>query len=400
VKALDVALLALGALRKQRLRTGLSLLGVAIGVTAVVLLTALGEGARRYVGQQFEALGTNLLIVIPGKTETTGALPGLGGAPNDLTLDDARAIERQVPQAELVVAIAIGNDTLSYGERRRQVVVVGSTRDFLAARRLAMGSGQFLPDLEWERGAPVVVLGTKLAHELFRDENPLGGIVRVGDVRTRVIGVLEARGTQLGLNLDELAIVPVASAMRIFNRSSLFRMLIQVAAHGEIASTQRRVIDIVTERHGEEDITCITQDAVSGGLSAILGVLTAVLAGIAAVSLTVAGIGIMNVMLVSVSERTSEVGLLRALGARRSQVRALFVLEAVLLAGAGGAVGLAFSWLVTTVVEALYPTFPAQPPGWAVAAALGTSLGVGALFGVLPASQASKLDPVQALQRR
>jgi len=399
VRFSDLLGMAAVALARHRLRTGLSLLGVAIGVTAVVLLTALGEGARKYVSGQFQALGTNLLIVLPGKTETTGAFPGFGGAPNDLTLQDARAIRRRVPQAELVVPVAIGNETVSHAERRRQTIVIGATKDFLEARRLGLAHGEFLPDIDWERAMPVAVLGPDLARELFRDENPLGAIVRVGDARVRVIGVLEPRGTQLGLDVDEVVIVPVASAMRIFNRSSLFRLLIQVAAHSELAHAQQRVVGIISERHGEEDVTCVTQDSVSGGLNAILAVLTLAVAGIAAVSLTVAGIGIMNVMLVSVSERTSEVGLLRALGARRAQVRALFVVEAILLSGAGGAVGLGVSWLLTRLFLAWYPAFPAAAPAWAVGAALGLSLAVGAIFGVLPASQASRLDPVLALRK-
>ncbi len=400
MRAADVVGMAWGALLKHRLRSALSLLGVAIGVLAVVVLTALGEGARRYVGGQFEALGTNLLIVLPGKVETSGALPGLGGAPNDLTLADARALQRDVAQAELVVPIALGNETVSHAERGRQVIVIGTSADFLEARRLALAAGSFLPRLEWERSDPVVVLGSKLARELFPAENPLGGVVRVGDARVRVVGVLAPRGMQLGLDMDDLAIVPVASAMRLFDESSLFRILVQVGAHGELDRARARVVALLTERHDEEDVTCITQDSVSGGLESILAVLTLVIAGIAAVSLSVAGIGIMNVMLVSVSDRASEVGLLRALGARRGDVRALFVVEAVLLSCAGGLTGLALSWVAERLLALWFPSFPAAAPAWAVAAALATSLVVGAVFGVLPASRASRLDPVLALQKR
>lgn len=396
----DALALSLGALRGHRLRSALSLLGVAIGVCAVVVLTALGEGARRYVSGQFEALGTNLLIVLPGKTETTGAIPGFGGAPNDLTLEDARALQRSVAGAELVVPIAVGNETVSHGERKRQITIIGSTSDFLTARRLGVAQGSFLPEMEWDRSAPVAVLGRDTAHELFPGESPLGKIIRVGDARTRVIGVLESRGTQLGLDMDDLVVVPVASAMRLFNRSSLFRVLVQVHTHADVDRAKQRVLEVLADRHGEEDVTCITQDSVSGGLTAILAVLTLAVAAIAAVSLSVAGIGIMNVMLVSVSERTSEVGLLRALGARRGQVLALFLVEAVALAAAGGAIGLGLSWIATRAVVLWYPNFPARAPLWAVAASLLLSLAVGVLFGVLPARRASRLDPVQALAGR
>ncbi|MDP6539149.1 MAG: ABC transporter permease [Planctomycetota bacterium] len=397
MRPLDLLAIAWGAVSGQRLRAGLSLVGVAVGVAAVVVLTALGEGARRYVSGQFESLGTNLLIVIPGKNETTGAIPGVGGAPNDLTVEDAEVLLRRVPQAELVVPLAVGNETVSHGERRRQVTVIGATDGFLEARRLAVRSGTFLPATDWERASPVAVLGAELATELFEDENPLGGVVRIGEARARVIGVLEPRGTQLGVNMDDLVVVPVASAMQFFDRRSLFRVLIQVGVHTEIELAEERVLDVLAERHGEEDVTCLTQDAVAGALGGILAVLTLAVAGIAGVSLTVAGIGIMNVMLVSVSERTSEVGLLRAVGARRGQILALFLVEAVLLSSAGGLIGLAVSWLATRLVMLWYPTFPAEPPAWAVGASLLLSLIVGALFGVLPARGASRLDPVIAL---
>jgi len=400
VRASDLLALAWAALRRQRLRSSLTLLGVAIGVSAVVLLTALGEGARRYVQGQFEALGTNLLIVVPGKTETSGALPGIGGAPNDLTLADARALERGVPAAEIVVPIALGNDTVAHRERRRQVVVIGSTTDFLTVRKLAIQRGSFLPPLDWNRSAKVVVLGSALASELFPGENPLGAIVRIGDARTRVIGVLAPRGMQLGVDMDDLAIVPVASAMRLFNRSSLFRIVLQVGHHARIEAAEEHVRAIVTERHGEEDVTCITQDSVSGSLTGILAVLTLAIAGVAAISLSVAGIGVMNVMLVAVSERREEIGLLRAIGARSGQILALFLVEAVLLSIAGGAIGVGASWLVTELFELWFPGLPIDPPVWAVLAAVGLAVATGVLFGVLPARRASHLDPVEALTGR
>ena len=332
----DLVALALGALSKHRLRTGLSLVGVAIGVAAVVLLTALGEGARRYVVGQFQSLGTNLLIVFPGKNDTTGGMPGIaGGVPNDLTLEDCEALRRRIPGARLVVPIAVGNETVSQRELRRQVSVVGTTPAFLEARELAVASGSFLPEMDEGRSMPIVVLGANVARELFAGESPVGGVVRVADWRMRVAGVLEPRGTQLGMDLDEIAVVPVATAMRLFNRSSLFRVLVQVHAHTETERVQDEIVALLTERHGEEDVTVVTQDAVVGALDAILERLTWAVAAIAAISLAVAGIGIMNVMLVSVSERTSEVGLLRALGARRRQVLALFLTEAVLLSAAG-----------------------------------------------------------------
>jgi putative ABC transport system permease protein len=397
VNAVDLGEFAVTALVRHRLRTGLSLLGVAIGVAAVVALTALGEGARRYVTGQFAALGSNLLIVIPGKNETTGNFPGAGGVPNDLTLEDARVLQRNLPQAQLLAPISTGNETVAYRERRRQVTVLGSTHEFLAIRELGVSVGRFLPPGEMERGGQVIVLGAKLADELFPGESPLGRPVRIGDWRMRVIGVLETRGTQLGLNIDDVAIIPVATGMRIFNRTSLFRILMQIRAHSELDATCDRVVEILAERHQEEDVTCITQDSVVSTLSSILTALTLALGGIAAVSLSVAGIGIMNLMLVSVSERTREVGLLKAVGAANAQILAVFLAEAVLIAMAGGVLGLLLGQGAVAILVAMYPAFPAAPPLWALIAALGLSVGVGALFGVLPARRAARLDPVTAL---
>ncbi|MFC2173245.1 ABC transporter permease, partial [Acidobacteriota bacterium] len=222
----------------------------------------------------------------------------------------------------------------------------------------------------------------------------------IGDWRMRVIGVLNEKGVQLGFNMDDVVLVPVATSMRMFNRTTLFRILVKGHTHADFDKMQHRIINLIAERHDEEDITCITQDAVIESFSSILSVLTLALGGIAAISLSVAGIGIMNVMLVSVSERTSEVGLLKAVGVRRRQVLAVFLTEAILIAAAGGFVGLAVGWSGVKILVSFYPTLPASPPAWAVTAAIAVSIGVGGVFGVLPAFRATRLDPVAALSRR
>ena len=396
----DLLGFAARALRGHRLRTGLSLLGVAIGVAAVVTLTALGEGARLYVIGQFASVGTNLLIVVPGRTETTGGMPGMGGVPNDLTLEDARAVLRGVPEIDKAAPIVMGTETVAFGERRRQVALAGGTHEMLEVRRLGIASGRFLPPLEWDRSSPVAVLGQKSAAELFPGRDPVGEIVRVGDWRMRVIGVLAPRGQQLGVDMDDVVIVPVATAMKMLNRRSLFRLLLQVRTHADLDRAKERVVRLIAERHGEEDVTGITQDAVLGAFTSILRALTLALAGIASVSLAVAGVGIMNVMLVSVSERTREIGLLKALGAGRRQILLAFLAEAVLLSTAGGLLGLLVGWLAVRLLVAVYPALPATPPPWAVVAAFSLSVAVGALFGVLPARRATRLDPVAALSGR
>lgn len=388
------------ALTGHPVRTGLCLLGMSIGVAAVIILTALGEGARRYVVDEFTAIGSNLLLVLPGKTETTGALPGFGGVPHDLTIDDSQALRAEIPALHLVAPISMGTETVWHGERRRQVPVVGTTVDFLEARELQIETGEFFPSGDVRRGSSLVVLGKRVAQELFPDENPVGQLVRVAGWRMRVIGVLAKRGTQLGMDLDDIVIVPVATGMQIFNRHSLFRILLRVHAVSELASTCENVVAVLTVRHHEEDVTCVTQDAVVSSFSSILSALTVGLGAIGAVSLVVAGIGVMNVMLLAVSDRTDEVGLMKALGARNGQVLALFLGEAVLLSLGGGALGLLLGWGAVLITMLGYPHFPVMPPGWVNGAAFVVAVSIGICFGLLPARRAARLEPLEALEYR
>lgn len=397
----DLFAYAGGALKGHRLRTALSVAGVAIGIAAVVALTALGEGARRYVVQEFMSLGTNLLIVIPGKSETAGGMPmPVGGTTHDLTLDDFTALLTRVPQVETAAPVATGTEMVRFGSRGRAVPVLGTTAEMAEVRRLKVASGRFLAPGDADRGGSEVVLGQTVARELFGATNPLGQVVRVGEWRFRVVGVLGSFGRSVGFDFDDVVLVPVATAMRMLNRSSLFRILIQIRSPDELAAAKRAVLDLLAERHRAEDVTVITQDAIVSTFSAIFRVLTLALVGIASISLTVAGIGIMNVMLVAVAERRREIGLLRAVGAGRGQVLAVFLAEAVILSLLGGLVGLAAGWLAVRGFVQVYPAFPASPPAWAVAASLLVSVGVGVAFGVLPARRAARLDPILALAGR
>jgi putative ABC transport system permease protein len=399
VNAADLVYFAGQALLNNRRRSALSLLGVVIGVVAVVTLTAIGEGAVRYVDDQFASLGSSLVIVVPGKNETTGAMPfAMGGIPNDLTLQDARLLERRIPTVRRAVPISMTSDTISYGERDRTVPILGATADFKTIQRLELAAGSFLPEGDIDRGASVVVLGQTVARELFHAANPVGATVRIGGWRMRVIGVLAPRGTQLTLRVDETVFIPTATAMRMANRSSVSRVMLQLQPKADPDVAIAQVKKLLIDRHDEEDFTCISQDAVMESLGKILGILTLAVAGIAAVSLAVAGIGIMNVMLVSVSERTSEVGLLKAVGARRRQILAIFLIEAAILSTTGGLVGLALGTGLVELGNALYPVVHAATPWWAVIAVLALSLGTGILFGVLPAWRAARLDPVASLQ--
>lgn len=400
MKGWDAAAFAVGALATQKRRTLLSLLGVSVGVAAVVLLTALGQGARAFVEAQFEGIGTSVMVVVPGKVETFGGLPGIGNSTSDLTLDDAAALQRALPGLRSSAPLVIGVDDVQHQARSRSAMVLGTSQEMLELRGLKLAYGSFLPAGDWSRGENVVVLGARTARELFGAENVLGKQIRIGDWRLRVLGVLEERGVHMGADLDEAAFVPVATAMRMFDRRSLFRILLMLNSNEGLEPARDVVRSVLIERHGREDFTLITPDAVVGSLTRILTALTLALSGIAAISLGVAGLGIMNVMLVAVSERRAEIGLLRAIGAGRPQIVALFVLEAALLSAAGGVLGVAAGWALSRAARGFYPQFEASPPAWAVLAAVGVALLVGVVFGVLPARNAARLDPVLALSRR
>jgi len=400
LRPLDVLRAAIGAFRGHGARTGLSLLGMSIGVAAVVVLSGLGEGARDFLRGQFEFIGTNVVGIVPGKVETTGGVPGIGGVPNDLTLADARALARGVPEVERVAPVSIGTETVSANERSRQVVVFGSTAETLDIRKLELRAGTFLPEGPWERGSKVCVLGRGLSSELFPGANPLGAVVRLGGWRMRVIGVLASQGVRFGMNLDDSVFVPVATAQAMFDKGSLFRVVLQVRPGASMDRVEERARTILRARHGEEDFTITTPDAILGSLEAILGALTLGLAGIASISMAVAGIGIMNVMLVSVSERTAEIGLSKAIGASPAQVMVLFLAEAALLSVAGAAIGLGIGDGILRSASFFLDGFKLHAPAWSAVAAFALSLVVGTTFGVLPASRALRLDPVIALSRR
>lgn len=393
---------ALGALLRYPLRTAMMLLATAIGVAAVVILTGLGEAARLYVTEEFRSLGTNLLIVLPGRTETTGAGAAmLGGAsPRDLTLADARALERGAAVDRLAPVI-VGEAPASAGSLERDVTVMGTTAEFRTIRNWSMAAGEFLPPGDMDRESAVCVVGSTIGRELFRGEQPVGRWLRVGDRRCRVVGVLAPQGISVMVDADQLVLVPVALAQSLFNSPALFRILVQARGRDAMPAARRFVTETLRLRHrGDEDFTIVTQDAVLKTFDGILGTLTRVLAGIAAVSLLVAGVLIMNVMLVAVSQRTEEVGLLKALGARRRQIVGLFLAEAVYLALMGALVGVAMGYATLFAIGRFYPEFTLSPPAWALAGAVVLAVACGVLFGILPARRASRLDPVAALARR
>jgi putative ABC transport system permease protein len=402
MRLLDTLSFAKSATSGTPLRTGLLILAMSIGVAAVIMLTALGDGARRYVVEEFSALGSNLLIVLPGRSETGGLNPAnlVTSTPRDLTPEDADSLT-QIPGVNKVAPIVVGSSEISVGGKLREVMLVGTNSEFLAVRHLTLAQGRFLPAGDSGLGANVAVIGAVIRDELFGTEAALGKPIRVGDRRFRVIGVLSAGGRGMGMTTDELIIVPTATALSMFDTNTLFRILIEGRSRGVLDAMKDRIEQQLAERHdGEKDFTLITQDAVLQTFDQILRVLTYGVAGIAAISLAVAGILVMNVMLVSVTQRTGEIGLLKALGATAATIRNVFLVEAAMLSLIGAILGLLLGEAGAWILRLLYPVFPAYPPLWALLAGLATALVTGILFGVMPARKAALLDPVQALSKR
>jgi putative ABC transport system permease protein len=398
----DIIQFAWRSLSGYRTRTLLMVLAMSIGVAAVVVLTSLGEGARGYVRNEFESLGTNLIAILPGRAETVGGGAGLmsGRTPRDLTLDDALAL-RRIRGVKTVAPLNLVSGEVWWKGRRRDAPVAGSTSDLTEIWGLSVAYGRFLPPQDPRHATPLCVLGSKARRELFGTQSPLGEWVRIGDRRFRVVGVLAPKGEFVGLNMDDLVIIPVASAQVVFNLPSLLRIGVTVSRREDVRRVRNEIRRVLRERHsGEEDVTILTEDAVASAFDRILLALTLALGGIATISLGVAGILIMNVMLIAVSQRTSEIGLLKAIGASPGQIRFLFFAEAALLSGVGAIVGSVLGQVGSLVIRQIYPAVPAVAPGWAVAAALILALTIGIAFSVLPARRAAMLDPAAALARR
>lgn len=397
----DTFLHAFNSIKSQLLRTALIVLAMSIGVTSVTVLIALSESARSYILNEFEALGTHLVIVLPGRTETTGGAPPLfGETPRDLTLEDAESLSRS-PYIAAIAPLMIGSAPVTAAGLERETNVFGSTHDLLRVRHLAMAQGSFLPKAKSDEALSICVIGQTIREQLFANTPALGQWLRINDRRFRVIGILASEGQSIGVDFDEMVIIPVASAQALFDTRSLFRILIETKSREAMIKAVDEVKKIIKLRHeGEEDITIITQDSVVSAFNKILTALTMAVACIGGISLVVAGVLVMNVMLVSVTQRTAEIGLLKALGASQSQVQWLFLAEAMLLSLAGALLGLFLGQLIITILKSIYPTFPIDLPGWGLLSALGVSTLTGLLFGVLPAHKAARLDPISALAKR
>jgi putative ABC transport system permease protein len=394
----DATRLALRALTAYRQRSILTLLGIAIGIAAVILLTSIGEGIHRFVLAEFTQFGTNVIAIAPGKTKTSGPQPtGIPTSVRPLTLDDARAFER-LPHVTGVTPTVWGNSEVNVGGRLRRSTVYGVNADMPKVFGIRIRSGQFLPAEDSENARAFVVLGAKLKNELFGAANPLGARLRIGNLQFRVIGVLEAKGQFLGIDLDDTAYIPAARALELYNRDGLMQVNVSYEEGVPAARVSDAIKAVLKARHGREDFTITTQEDMLRTLSKILDVLTMAVGALGSISLLVGGVGIVTIMTIAVAERTSEIGLMVALGAPGRTILLLFLGEAVALSALGGAVGLVLGVGLAQVIHFAVPALPVHTPVSFVVLAEAVAIGIGLLAGVLPARRAAQLDPVAALR--
>jgi putative ABC transport system permease protein len=381
----------------HRQRSLLTTLGILIGIASVILLTSIGEGTRRYVLSEFTQFGTTLAAVSPGKIQTSG-IPGvLGITIHPLTLEDAAAVER-VRGVDRVVPVIMGTAPVVHEGKTRNCFIYGVTAAAPQVWRMRVRGGRFLPEMDPDQTAPVAVLGPKLKQELFGDQTSLGRHVRIAGQRFLVIGIMEPKGQFLGFDIDDGAYVPVASARQMFNRDALHEIDVLIANASFIDPVVAQLKRILIDRHNrEEDFTVTTQTGMLDTLDRIIRIVSLAVGGIGAISLLVGSLGILTMMWISVNERTSEIGLARAIGATSGQILLLFLAEAALLSTSGGILGVAIGLGLAQALHLYVPALPVHTPVEFVFLALGVSLVVGLASGLLPARRASALDPVAAL---
>lgn len=397
MRLLDFLRMGLGSLFAHRLRSILSALGIAVGIAAVILLTSIGEGINRFVIAEFSQFGTNIIAVHPGKTKTRGASIGIFASDRPLTIDDSVAL-RRVPSVLYSVPAVQGTAEVNAAGRSRRVTVYGVGADFPAAFSIGVASGQFLPDDDPEHARAFVALGSKVRNEIFGDANPLGNRIEIGGSRYRVVGIMESKGQILGVDLDDAVYIPAGRALELFNREGLMEINVVFTPGADTDKIVDGIHKTMMARHGREDFTITPQQEMMDVLSSVLDVLTFAVGALGGISLLVGGVGILTIMTISVTERTSEIGLLRALGAKRGQILSLFLGEAILLSSIGGILGLSLGVGIAQLLTLLVPALPVNTPWLFVVLAETVAIAIGLFAGVVPATRAAQLDPVEALR--
>ena len=381
----------------HRMRSFLTALGIAVGIAAVVLLTSIGEGVHRFVLAEFTQFGTTLVGINPGKATTAGTSMGAFGTERPLTIEDAEALKR-LPFARAVVPLVQGNAEVEAGNRHRRTTVYGAGSQMPEAFKMEVRSGRFLPDDDPIAPRAFAVLGSKMRQELFGDRNPLGQRITIGGSRYRVVGVMESKGSVLGFDLDDTVYIPAARALSLFNNESLVEIDVMYAEGTPVDKVVKGIKEILEARHGRDDVTITTQQQMLDVLGSVLDVLTFAVGAIGGISLLVGAIGIITIMTIAINERTNEIGLLRALGAKQSQVLSLFLGEAIVLAAVGGLSGLVLGIGIAQLLHLALPALPVQVSLLYVVLSEVIAVVIGLAAGVFPARRAARMDPVEALR--
>ncbi|HEY9699865.1 MAG TPA: ABC transporter permease [Trichocoleus sp.] len=395
--------MAVKTLTANKLRSALTMLGIIIGNASVIAMVGVGQGAQRYASEQFESLGPNVLFIIPGSDQARRNTLDL---PRSLTLEDAEAIETQVPTISAVAPQLQSQQPITAGNKRASSTILGTTPAFMTVRDYKVDRGRFFSEIDVQRSNRVVALGSDVAKKLFADQNPVGQTIRIKNISFEVIGVMVAKGAFLGSNQDDTVFLPITTmSSRLTGNTSPYGTqvtFISVNAKSEdtINAAQFQIANLLRLRHKvttEDDFTIRNQKDALQVVGNVTSALTLMLAAIAGISLFVGGIGIMNIMLVSVRERTQEIGLRKAIGASQQDILTQFMIEAIILAAIGGAIGTAIGVGGITLISAVTPLKAGVSPV-AIVMAVGVSGGIGLFFGVFPARQAAKLDPIVALR--
>ncbi len=401
MRTTDFVRFAFRSLTAHPMRTALSSLGIAIGITSVILLTSIGQGLHQFVVDEFTQFGTNIIGITPGRTDTHGGPIGAINTVRPLSIDDALALRRAAHVLHVDPTVQGNGDVETVtdgGTRSRRVMIYGVSHAMADVVKMKVASGTFLPGDDPRNARAFVVLGAKVANELFGETSPLGARVRVGGERYRVVGIMEPKGDVLGMDLDDMVYIPVGRALEMFNRESLGEIHLSYEPTAPLADVEASIRQVLNARHGREDYTVTPQKKMLETFGAILDTLTFAVAAIGAISLLVGGIGILTILTIAVTERTAEIGLLRAIGATRRRVLAIFLGEAAVLAGLGGATGLGLGLGIILLLKIFVPGLPVDTPWSYAVAAEASSILIGLAAGVLPARRAAHMDPLEALR--
>ena len=388
------------AIVENKLRSALTMLGMIIGVMAVILLVSVGTGAKRYITSEFESLGTNVILIQPGKTDKKNSMgPPVSSSKGKLTMSDVESLQKNAQSLSAVSGVMFGAGVVKNDQATNNINILGCNDQFNRIFNMTITEGNFFSKEDEDSGRRVVVLGHTIKENLFGSTTALGKLVKINESEHRVIGIIKPTGDKLGFNVDDMVFIPTKSALRLFNTDKLFGIRASGKSRSGLDDAVKDLTSVLKERHnGEEDFTVITQVTMLDSMNTILNMLTYALAAIAFISMLVGGIGIMNIMLVSVTERTREIGIRRAVGARRSDILKQFMIEAVVISVAGGLVGILISMIITYSLFLFFPTFDMRPPFWILPPAFFLSFFTGVVFGVWPAKKAAHIQTIDALR--